>query len=301
MDTNVWRFQAVCTAGSNPGIPFFACEDIEAAETNSPVSCFGVVSNQLWYSYVSTPDWSAIAIASGLYPGDVGAVIVAISSAGQTWQVFPRDKRESRGQIDPNARGFTQLGSVNGKIFACGMGRILFARGEDGVWANISAPWPKKHEGVVGFTAVSGWDESNLCCVGWRGEVWTRRSDMWFDEASPTNSNLNAIAIHPDGDAYIVGDGGVMLKGRPGSWAVVDTDTDFNLQDICMHEGGVYACSDFNVFRLGPTGLEALWDEGPDAGVRTCLRLASRGSGGLISMGAEDVLVLTGGDWQRLG
>lgn len=300
MDTDVWRFQDACFADRGAGVPFFAAENIVAAESGAPVSCFAVYFKESWYSYASTPEWSAIGIASGSYPGDPGEVVVAIGQAGQTWQVFPRSREETLGEIDPRARGFTRLRSIGGVVHACGMGRLVYRRRQDGTWENISAPWPAGEQGVIGFTDLAGWQNGDLCCVGWAGEIWTRRKDTWNNEHSPTNGNFNAVAIHPDGNAYAVGDAGVMVKGQAGAWEVVETGMDANLQDVCVHDGRVYACSDFNVFALTEDGLEALWEEGGESAATTCLRLVPAAAQGLICVGSDDVLVMQGDAWTRL-
>ena len=64
MDTDIWRFQWACISGDNPRTPFFAAENIAAADAGRSNSLFGVYYQGQWYSYQTTPDWSAIAMAA---------------------------------------------------------------------------------------------------------------------------------------------------------------------------------------------------------------------------------------------
>lgn len=299
MDTNIWRFQSCCVGGSGAKTPFFAVEEIAAADSGNPNALFCVYFQSTWYSYQTTPAWSAIAMAAAKYPSDPSVVVLALSETGMTWQLRPKEQTESTSRVG-SERGFTNLATVGEAIYACGMGRLLMRRDANGQWHDIRAPRPSLDEGVVGFTALAGLSETLVYAVGWKGEIWVRSDDVWDREDTPSNANLNALSIAPDGTVYAVGDDGVMLKGQQGYWEVIETDTDFNLQDVCVHEGTVYACSDFEVLQLTDGGLMPAFGEDADDSPGTCLKLVSAGAQGLYSIGPFDVFVLLDGSWRRL-
>jgi hypothetical protein len=299
MDTNIWRFLSACVGGEEPQHLFCAAEFIATADAGRANSVFAVYHQASWYSYQAAPDWSAIAMAAARYPDNPRWVVVAMSQAGQLWELRPLDRTETFSQI-PQHIGLTNLATIGGSIYACGMGRILLQREASGVWNDLSAPWPNAQDGVIGFTSIAGLDQSLLYAVGWQGEVWTLSNGRWRIEDSPTNANLNAVALSPDGTVYGVGDGGAMLKGRQGQWDLIDSGTDFNLMDVCVHEGDVFACSDFEVFRLTKSGLMADMSEGSEDLPQTCLKLVSAGKSGLYSVGPNDVYLRTNRNWQRL-
>jgi hypothetical protein len=299
MDTETWRFQWACISGAEPKTPFFAVEDIVAADAGRPNALFSVYFGNNWHSYTLTPDWSPVAISAAKDPADLGWVVVAISASGRTWELRPKERLERLSRIQCQA-DFTNLATVGDAIYACGMGRVVVQRLSHGDWADISAPRPTLDEGVVGFTALAGLSASLIYAVGWKGEVWTRSASGWSQEDIPSNANLNALAITSQGTVYAVGDEGVMIRGQRGRWEVVETNTDFNLLDVCVHEGAVYACTDFEVLRLGDTGLVAEFDDGSEDVPGTCLKLVSAGAGGLYSVGPYDVLVRLDASWRRL-
>jgi hypothetical protein len=301
MDTDIWRFLCTCTGGDAPMKPFCAAEAIAEADAGNANSLFTVFHQAQWYSYATTPSWTAIGMASVQDPSVALWIVAAISQAGDIWEVQPRTRVEKVMQL-PRRTGFTNLGSAGDTIYACGMGRVVFRREAGGMaWTDVSAPWPAADEGVVGFTAIAGSDASSLYAVGWKGEIWTASQERWSMEDSPTNANLNALAIAADGEVYCVGDGGVMLHGRRGMWSVIDTGTDFNLQDVCVHAGEVFVSSDFEVFRLhSGTLVPDLTSNDSDVAL-TCLKLASGGPGGsLYSVGPQDVFERAGDTWSRL-
>jgi hypothetical protein len=299
MNTEIWRFQSACVSGTNLKTPFFIAESIAAADAGKHNSLFCTYFQDCWYSYQTTPEWSAIAIAAAKYPDELRRVVLAISVSGKVWELRPEDRSESLSSI-PDQTGFTNLATIEDVIYGCGMGRVVMRRDSTGHWSDISAPKPDFNEGVIGFTALAGLSGSLLYAVGWRGEIWTYSVDGWTNEDAPTNANLNSLAIGSDGIVYAVGDGGAMLKGRRGHWEVVETETDFNLIDVCVHAGTVYVCTDFEVLRLGATGLQSEFREDDGDAPATCLKLVSDGANRLYSIGPYDVFLHEENSWRRL-
>ena len=81
---------------------------------------------------------------------------------------------------------------------------------------------------------------------------------------------------------------------------LVDTGRDEHLKDVAQHDGDIYVCSDFDLFRLGPAGLaeETQFAEGGDKPA-TCLHLLEA-PGELVSLGTKDVFVKRDAAWFRL-
>lgn len=301
MDTDLWRFLCTCAGGDEPRKPFCAAEAILEAETGQANSLFTVFHQGQWYSYVTTPAWTAIGMAAVRDPADTLWVVAAVSQAGEFWEVKPRTRAETTGRL-PRRLGITNLGAVHDRIYACGMGRVVFRREHGGAsWTDVSAPWPATDEGVVGFTAIGGVDPALAYAVGWKGEIWGLVEGQWHMEDSPTNANLNALAVAADGEVFCVGDNGVMLRGRRGMWSQVDTGTDFNLQDVCIHSDEVFVSTDFQVFRLHEGSLVLDLASDDEDVPLTCLKLASGGpDGALFSVGSHDVFERREDAWHRI-
>jgi hypothetical protein len=300
MNTDVWQFLCGCLGGNEPKHPFFAVENIELANAGRINSYFCVYHEHQWYTYSESPEWTAIAMTATRSPDDTHWVVIAMDQAGMIWELHPHEVTESFSQILPERLAMTNLATINNTIYACGMGRVLMRRNTNGEWIDISAPWPNTSEGVIGFTCVSGLNNSLIYAIGWQGEIWSYCGEKWIKEDSPTNANLNALAVDVDGTAYIVGDNGAMLKGSQGCWEVINSETDLNLTDVCIHMGDIYVCSDFEVYRLAKSGLELCYEQEDEDVPQTCLKLFSAGLNGLYSMGSYDVFLFVNNKWCRL-
>jgi hypothetical protein len=299
MDKKLWRFIACCLSGESPKNLFTASEFISDADAGANNSIFNVYYQNEWYRYDSEPEWSCVAMVSAKYPKEARWVVVGIGSGGAVWEMYPKGPSERYSKIDDRI-GFTNLAVIEHKIYTCGMGRICFYRDASGLWVDISAPRPKSMDEVIGFMSMAGLSERLFYAVGWRGEIWVRVNDVWERQDSPTSENLNAVAIGVDGLVYCVGDHGVMLKGKVGMWEVVETNIGSNLLDVCVYNGEVFACSDFEVFRLSENGLSNDFLEGGGDMPKTCLRLVSDEEGYLFSVGPSDVFARRDKRWERI-
>jgi hypothetical protein len=165
-------------------------------------------------------------------------------------------------------------------------------------WKDIGAPKPKDANQVFGFESVDGFSSKDLYAVGWQGEIWQRKGAKWRQIDSPVSANLNAVCCAEDGVVYVVGDNGVMLKGRDDTWSEIATGLSDNLQDVRDFGGKVYVVSDFEIYELVNDTLQEVALAGDDE-AGTCLHLL-KGDDGLISLGLKDVFKLHGGSWQRV-
>src|SRR5207245_8278082 len=78
----------------------------------------------------------------------------------------------------------------------------------------------------------------------------------WTRIDSPTNANLNAVACDDEnGLVFAVGDNGAMVRGTGDQWGFIDTGRPENLQDVAVFDGEVFVVTDFDILRLGPSGL----------------------------------------------
>ena len=192
MDTDIWRFLCGCAGGSRPQHLFTGNEFMASADAGDPNSIFSLYHEGKWYAYETKPNWTAIAMAAIEERETSSWVVVATSQAGMTWELRPLERQEAVYSLQ--VLGVTNLATIGNAIFACGMGRIVFRRQSPGSWIELSAAWPTPDEGVIGFTAIGGLDESLIYAVGWQGEIWTRVDGHWHANSSPTNANFNALS-----------------------------------------------------------------------------------------------------------
>ncbi|MFN4101889.1 MAG: ABC transporter permease subunit [Pararhodobacter sp.] len=68
--------------------------------------------------------------------------------------------------------------------------------------------------------------------IGRLGTVWSREGGDWVPVTVPVETDLNALALHPDGRALIVGAGGTVLLGGDEDWRSYDAPAPANLQGV---------------------------------------------------------------------
>ncbi|NQZ30559.1 MAG: hypothetical protein HRU06_04750 [Oceanospirillaceae bacterium] len=298
MHKSVVQYITGCVFGDNINYPLFAVESINLKDfSDNNTSAFAVYYEEEWLFCEERPMWSAVAIESARYPDLDKWVVVAMGMGGEVWELFPKQPSERLVNI-PVQTSMTNLTTVDNTIFAIGMGRVCFRREADGTWVDISAPWPVLDEGIIGFTGMVGIDLSLIYAVGWFGEIWILSYGTWTKEDSGSNKKFNAVAITDEGVVYIVGDDGVVFKGRKGMWEPIDVDLDLNLTDVCIHNNEIFVSSNFDVYKLVDSKLISEFSELDDA-PGTCFKLFSDKKNSLYSIGSYDIYILTD-RWEKI-
>ena len=117
-------------------------------------------------------------------------------------------------------------------IYFAGTPRTLYKRLSPGEWINLTdrkmhphmfvdveiAEAKSDEEGFVdirlGFEAVDGFAEDDIYAGGEAGDCWHYDGENWRALDLPTNMDIKSICCAPDGQVYIGGSMGVLLKGR---------------------------------------------------------------------------------------
>lgn len=220
--------------------------------------------------------------------------MVAVSDDGEVLTFVKGVSTSER--INLNKEGIRNSKAIDGYSYACGMGRQLFKRVDEDSWIDISAE--DTEEFVAGFEAVDGFSENEIYCVGWEGEIWQYTSNLWKQHASPTNLILTSVCCADDGYTYIVGQAGVVIKGRNDTWSKLDLGYDhgINFWDICYFNGEIYIASINALFILKDNALVEV-DYGSCSPPESCYSL-THAEGVLWSVGQHDVLSFDGKEWK---
>jgi hypothetical protein len=298
-----WLF--LCTCAPFIDLVFCAREKEKFADEGVVASGFYAWDEQKsdpdmrWMVYDTVVNWRAQGLVT-IKPDGGKRTTVAVGSHGQYFEVEPESLAQSEGTIDAWSNVIRCLSSIDGKIFAVGMGRSVLVRDSIGRWREVGPGVSEaEKDRIIGFEAIDGFTPENLIAVGWQGEIWRYSGGMWTQVDSPTNVNLNAVACADNGVIYSVGDNGVMVIGKGDQWEVVETERTENLQDVVDFAGQVFVVTDFRILKLTDDGLvaEDRFDGG-DLPV-TCLSLV-KSEGGLIAMGPQDLFRFTGKSWNRI-
>jgi hypothetical protein len=243
--------------------------------------------------------WPAISMVT-VKPAGGERLLCAIGPNGELWECAPGNDSYAAGDMTLGSNSWRSLAVVDGEIYACGMDRVVAVRMGPLAWRDISAPPAGNRDGIIGFEGIDGFSRADLYAVGWQGEIWQRKANRWRQIDSPVSSNLNAVCCAEDGVAYVVGDGGVMLRGRDDQWNEIATGVTDNLQDVRDFGGTVYVATDFAILQFAGNGLDAVTNFADvDDEPNTCLHLL-KAADGLVSLGQKDVFRLFGDKWERV-
>jgi hypothetical protein len=190
--------------------------------------------------------------------------------------------------------GFRSVSAIGARAYAVGYGTLVYRMDELTKWTRIDEGLPSG----LNLQAAHGTKEDDFHVVGLRGACWHFNGARWTKIELPTNRNLTAVVHVPNGNVYIAGHGGLLIRGSSDAWRVIDqTATDDNIWDLEWFKDRLYASTLHNVFSLIGDELEAV-DFGlnrPD----TCYQL-SASEGIMWSNGEHDIIAFDGVQWTRV-
>ncbi len=171
--------------------------------------------------------------------GDKEQTIIALGRDGEVVTINLSGSQKSRievpGKVIGPLKGLRRIGD---SLFAYGMRRQIFRLIGQNQWVlcDKGFPYLNKSEdpddrlarirritdGMGSIEAIAGHNAEDFYAVGIKGEIWHYDGNSWLAEDSPTNHNLYDITLSPDGDYYICGQKGIVLKGRNKRWEPIE-------------------------------------------------------------------------------
>lgn len=191
-----------------------------------------------------------------------------------------------------------RLRAIAGLPFAIGMMRQVYRRDGADTWTRIDTPAMARCTGVTGFETIDGFSLDDIYCAGWGGEIWHFDGHGWKRIDCPSNLILTDCCCAPDGQVYLCGQMGLILRGRGSSWEVIDHGgPKLTWWNCCWYQEKLWVASDLGLYTLEDGKLERVdfEIEEPD----TFMHL-STGDGVLLSTGAKDALLFDGDAWTRI-
>jgi hypothetical protein len=211
------------------------------------------------------------------------------------------EKILSAGGESPEQRGpMRGLRSIGGKAYAVGTHRQVYRRDGANTWTCIDETTRPESEDprVVSFESIDGFSPEEIYAAGRQGEIWLYDSRQWHRLNSPTNMILTDVCCAGDGNVYVCGRYGTLLRGRDGRWEVIGQEsTQEDLWRAIWYREKLYLSTMRFLYTLEDNRLEQV-DFGGDVPI-TCFHL-SAADGVLWSIGAKDVMSYEGTNWVRI-
>lgn len=246
-----------------------------------------------WASSANLP-WDATAITVADRPDEKRRLVV-VGEDGQTFTYMKPTPHN--GTIAKENVMIRRANNIDGYAYACGMHRKVFKRIDLDNWLALHAPTPQKGE-VTGFECIDGFNENEVYCAGWNGEIWYFNGVDWLDNSGLTSLILTSCCCAEDQNVYIVGQHGTLICGRKDQWQLIELEDDFtdDLWDVHWFAGKLYLTTMTGLYTLDGAKLEEVIFDDVQNG--TFYRLSSK-EGVLWSIGSANLLSFDGKTWTR--
>jgi hypothetical protein len=197
-------------------------------------------------------------VATGLVVVDTPVREVLALCGDGVVRVFG-DDGESVEVVDPSDDGpsslqwLLDLRKIGNSVYTCGMLRQVYRRASPDRWLRFDSGLRTGE--TTGLKSIHGFSEKEIYAVGFRGENWTYDGKAWTQEPSITDLKLEKVLCARDGQVYICGARGMIIKGRSGRWQVVEQDlTTETFWDMTEFGNSIFLSTLNGLFRLGPDG-----------------------------------------------
>lgn len=234
---------------------------------------------------VSKPELGLIAMSgAGYYSANMASGM----SGGDIFQ------QSTPAPLKPRTTGIRSVATVAGQAYAIGLRGMVYRFDGPKCWTRIDDGLPETLDGQ----AIHGFSGSEIYAVGRDGAMWQFDGSNWLRRDLPTSVTLTCVHCAGDGNVYVGGHRGTLLRGRRDSWELLNHgETEDNIWDVDWFIDKLYVSTMSHVYRLdGSTLVEV--DFGADR-PKTCYQL-SVGEGVMWSVGEFDIMVFDGTRWSRV-
>lgn len=288
--TRMHSFRRGCL-GKNGRILFLLIND-ELARGNNPHTCVVMWNSGRFYP-ITTTGWTA---CSAVYLDWIEAEFVVVGENRQLLKI-----REDFSYVEEtislgdtgSAAVFRGASNINGNLAVAGTGLYCGVLSADNAYRDISPRlFGQETEGAgLGFEAIDGLSLDNIVAVGWSGAIWCFDGKNWALQSSPTNLILSDVVCLPDGETWMCGQHGTVVRGRSGEWHALDTGLTQNLWSLTPYAQGILVACSVELFRFDKDS-EAPLSIGFNGDPKSFYWLDSKNDDVLLSTGAKNVVLL---------
>ena len=197
----------------------------------------------------------------------------------------------------------SRLKMIDGWLYACGGGRSLGKRLDEGNWQSLTYTGDldvKEKEKYRGFDDFDGFGEQDIYAAGSRGDVWHFDGKAWKRVPFPSDMEISSVCCGGDEKVYISGEKGVTFCGLGDRWQEIDNEEVADgraFRDMVWYEGKVWATNDDGLWVIENGAIKKA--DVPDD-VEKCVGHLSAGDGVLLLAGAGGAAFKENGEWNTI-
>jgi hypothetical protein len=151
----------------------------------------------------------------------------------------------------PRRGAFMKEKNIAGSLYICGGNRSVGKRSGRNKWQSWTKEIKTAGKDGEGFEDIDGFSESDIYCVGGKGEVWHYNGKSWKQVHFPSNINLYTVCCAGDGQVYISGYGGTTFKGRDDAWKQIHkAELSLPFRDMVWYEDKIWCTNDYGIWTI---------------------------------------------------
>ena len=249
-------------------------------------------------------------VLNGFGPSKIGVALtpkaqcIFMDSRGQVFSIgsgeagMENELKSWKFENGINRGGNRKLRTIDGWLYACQGNRGVIKRLGKNQWQHWHDEIPDPFEVDNAFDDIDGFNESDIYCVGLKGDVWHYDGKRWSQIEFPTNIDLETVCCAGDGFVYISGDGGTTFKGRGTQWKRIHKgEMSLPFTDMVWYGDRVWATSDYGVWHIHDDKVARA--DLPD-GINAYAGHLSVGDGVLMIAGYGGAAFLRDGHWTKI-
>jgi hypothetical protein len=162
---------------------------------------------------------------------------------------------------------------------------------------------------AVGFDAIAGFNKSDIYGCGEEGDLWHYNGKTWHRLAPPVNFDMECIVCAGDGNVYIGGAMGGLIRGRfnPDTgeehWHVIKNDltgTEARFNSLAWFQDRLYLGHDWALYNLTQEDkVEKVVF--PEGGIHQySFQHVTACETALLSYGPHQAVVFDGEKWEQI-
>jgi hypothetical protein len=267
------------------------------------------------------PDWTVVSLCVAEKTGFAPRAYAALSRHGEVEFTWPDGSEveiiEGAGLkvTRPPVYGYVNaIRQIGDHLYVCGSGGQVYRRDSSG-WRHIAdelktpAPQPSLETGVAldelgvhDFADIDGYSSNDIYVAGGSGEIYHFDGKNWTRSKVETTELLNAIHCAENGEVWVCGFNGTILKGnqKSGFKDVSHYDDNMIFSSVRVFEGKTYLAASEGLFVFNEkTGRVENVTAGSLGAVDNANVLDSR-DGALWSFGYKDIFAFDGNVWQKV-
>ncbi|MFK8031234.1 MAG: hypothetical protein AB8G18_13445 [Gammaproteobacteria bacterium] len=250
--------------------------------------------------------------------------ILAVSDRYRTFEsrVDPSvDMRLLGGEVGRDYdRGVWGLRRLDDTVYVFGSMRKLHRRVGVYEWDDLTDP--EKHANLykdiddwkanggkfmdmeLGFHAMDGFSSTDIYAGGDRGDMWHYNGEQWSRIDLPGNLRINAICCGGDGNVYVGGSAGYVLKGRGEDWEAVNSARDdyvfaADINSMAWFNDQLFVATEMDLFYMKDNELTK-YEFPHDGPQQHSFKNVTSCDSALLSYGQRQALVFDGQTWEEI-